>query len=50
MFPVNATVINVALENLNRDTDYEIGVAAITSKGQGPVSMMTTIEAKAKGK
>lgn len=47
-FTVNATVNNVALENLNRDTDYMIGVAARTTVGTGVVSSMTPILAKCK--
>ena len=47
-FSVNETVMNVALDNLNRDTNYKIGVAARTSVGTGKVSKMWPIDAKRK--
>lgn len=42
---MNATVTKVALENLNRDTSYKIGVAAKTKAGVGIISHMTQIMA-----
>lgn len=45
---VNATVMNVALNKLSRDTAYRIGVAARTKVGTGVVSTMWPIEAKRK--
>lgn len=38
--------MNVVLQNLNRDTDYRIGVAAVTTRGTGVPSPMSNIEAK----
>ncbi|XP_067927832.1 roundabout homolog 2-like isoform X2 [Watersipora subatra] len=45
-FNVNSSVMNVALDNLNRQTNYTIGVAAMTVVGTGPVSQMWPINAK----
>jgi len=47
-FPVFANITNVALENLNRNTVYRIGVAASTRAraGVGPTSAMWPLDAK----